>query len=209
MDERLRDAARRAPGFMPEDEGLALYRAGVAGAARGPLLEIGSYCGKSAIYLAAAARESGAVVYSIDHHRGSEEHQSGEEYHDPSLIDPASGAVDSFPAFRRTIERAGLDDVVVAIVSPSVVAARGWGGALGLVFIDGGHSERAVNDDYECWAQFVVVGGLLVIHDVFPNPNDGGRAPYEVYLRATSSGAFQEVGSTGSLCVLQRIRNGI
>lgn len=206
MNRALRAAAEAAVGFMPPDEGLALYEAALA-APEGPLLEIGSYCGKSAIYLGAAARERGTVVFSIDHHRGSEEHQPGQEYHDPALVD-AAGRVDTFPVFRTTIEDAGLADVVVAIVAPSSVVARGWTTPLPFVFVDGGHSQAAADADFEGWAPHVERGGLLAIHDVFEDPAEGGRPPYAIYRRAIDSGAFAEASRTGSLRVLERIRVG-
>ncbi|HYP22048.1 MAG TPA: class I SAM-dependent methyltransferase [Actinomycetota bacterium] len=187
---------------MPAEEGLALYEAGLSAPA-GPLLEIGSYCGKSAVYLGAAARERGTVLYSIDHHRGSEEHQPGEEYHDPALVD-AHGRVDTFPEFRRTIEGAGLTDVVVPLVAPSSVVARGWTMPLAFVFVDGGHSQAAADDDFAEWAPHVTAGGLLAIHDVFEDPAEGGHPPYVIYRRAIDSGAFAEVSRAGSLRVLER-----
>ena len=190
---------------MPEEEGLALYEAALTGGKSGPLLEIGSYCGKSTIYLGAAARERNTVVYTIDHHRGSEEHQVGEEFHDPRLVDPATGAIDTFPEFRRTIAVAGLEDVVVPIVADSVVAARGWSSSLGMLFVDGGHSEAAARADYKSWAPLVVEDGLLAIHDVFEDPAEGGRPPFEIYELAVGSGFFDEIGRTGSLRVLQRV----
>jgi MMP 1-O-methyltransferase len=208
VDPQLKRAAREAIGFMPDVEGEALYEAGLRGAERGPLLEIGSYCGKSTIYLGAAAREKGTVLYSIDHHRGSEEHQEGEEFHDPRLIDPETGEVDTFPEFRRTISRTGLDDVVVGIVARSEVVAATWGTSLGLVLVDGSHSEESARRDYEGWAGHVVIGGLLVIHDVFEDPADGGQAPLGIYLRALRSGAFVEETAVESLRVLRRIGDG-
>jgi MMP 1-O-methyltransferase len=190
---------------MPEVEGEALYEAGLSGAERGPLLEIGSYCGKSAVYLGAAARDKGTVLYSIDHHRGSEEHQKGEEFHDPRLVDPATGQIDTLPMFRRTIAEAGLDDIVIGLVARSEVVASGWGTPLGLVLIDGSHSEESARRDYEGWAGHVVTGGLLVIHDVFEDPARGGQAPLGIYRRALRSGAFVDERSVQTLRVLRRI----
>lgn len=204
MDPWLRNAARRAIGFMPDNEGIALYEAALDAAERGPLLEIGSYCGKSTLYLAGAARERDAIVFSIDHHRGSEEHQQGEEYHDPALTD-AEGRVDTLATFRRTIEQAAVSDVVVAIVASSAVAAKAWATSLGLVFIDGGHSSAAARLDYESWTPHLTVGGLLAIHDVFEDPSDGGRPPFEIYRLALDSGGFEEVGGKGSLRVLRKL----
>lgn len=204
MDARLLEVARGALGFMPEEEGIALYRAGLDGGRVGPLLEIGSYCGKSAMYLGAAARAAGTKLYSIDHHRGSEEHQPGEEYFDPRLYDAASGRVDTWPEFQRTLATAGLEEVVEGIVGDSAEIAATWTTPLGLVFVDGGHSAPAAHADYEGWAPRVVPGGLLVIHDVFEDPTEGGRPPYEIWRRALSEGGFVEAGATGSLRVLRR-----
>jgi predicted O-methyltransferase YrrM len=205
MDSRLRRAAQEAIGFMPEVEGEALYEAGLSGAERAPLLEVGSYCGKSTIYLGAAARAKGTVMYSIDHHRGSEEHQMGEEFHDPRLVDSRTGEIDTLPTFRRTISEAGLDDVVIGIVGRSEAVASRWGTPLGLVLIDGSHSEESARRDYEGWATHLVTGGLLAIHDVFEDPARGGQAPLGIYLRALRSGVFVDKSSVQSLRVLLRI----
>jgi MMP 1-O-methyltransferase len=209
LPEELRLAAEAATGFMPPAEGLALYQAAAAYAGRGPVLEIGSYCGKSAIYLAAAARLAGGQFITVDHHHGSEENQPGWEYHDPTLVDPGTGRLDTLPRFRATLAAAGLDDEVVAIVGRSAVVARLWRVPLGMLFIDGGHSDAAAAADYEGWAPWVAGGGALAIHDVFPDPADGGQAPYRIYCRALASGAFTEVAVTGSLRLLERTGTGI
>ena len=203
MDDRVLGAARAAKGFMPDDEGLALHEAGLAGGRCGPLLEIGSYCGKSAVYLGAAARSTGTVLFSVDHHRGSEENQAGWDHHDREVVDQTTGRMDTLPFFRRTIEAAGLEDVVVAVVGHSVAVAGAWATPLGLLFIDGGHAEDVAMADYESWAGFVVDGGVLAVHDVFEDPAAGGQAPYRVWQRAVGGG-FEPVSQTGSLRVLRR-----
>jgi predicted O-methyltransferase YrrM len=180
VDDRLREVAEKAIGFMPPEEGMALYRAGLTAADVGPLLEIGSYCGKSGVYLGAAAQERKTVLFTVDHHRGSEENQEGWEHHDTRLVDKATGRMDTLPFFRRTIEEAGLEDTVIAIVGPSPVVGAHWTTPLGLLFIDGGHGPEPAHRDYETWAPKVAAGGLLAIHDVFPYPADGGRPPYEI-----------------------------
>lgn len=202
--ERLFALAEQVRGFMPRDEGRALYDAAMRYLDGGIGVEIGTYCGKSALLLGAAARQRGSVLYTIDHHHGSEEHQAGWEFHDTSLVDEVTGLFDTLPTFRRTLDAAQLDDHVVAIVGKSPVVASGWRSPLQFLFIDGGHTEAAAARDFEGWAKWVVPGGGLVIHDVFPDPNDGGRAPYQIYCRAIDSGQFGEVGATGSLRVLQR-----
>jgi MMP 1-O-methyltransferase len=209
MPERLRRVAEAAKGFMPPDEGLALYATAGTYARLGPIVEIGTYCGKSTVYLAAAARQAGQAVVTVDHHHGSEENQPGWEYHDPSLVDQRTGRLDTLPQLRATMADAGLDDHVIAVVGRSAEVARLWRAPLGLVFIDGGHTDAAAHADYEGWAPWVMPGGALAIHDVFPDPADGGRPPYEIYLRALKSGAFTEVPGHGSLRVLERTGNGI
>jgi predicted O-methyltransferase YrrM len=194
---------------MPDDEGLALHRAGLSVASLGPLLEIGSYCGKSAVYLGAAAREAGTVLFTVDHHRGSEENQRGWEYHDERLEDPhRPDRLETLPWFRRAIAGAELEETVVAVVGHSAVVARYWRTPLALLFIDGGHSQAAVDADYEGWSPHVMPGGLLAVHDVFPDPAAGGQAPYEVYRRALASGAFAPESATGSLQILRRVGPG-
>ena len=204
MDVELLAAARAAIGFMPDDEGLALYAAALDGAAVGPLLEIGTYCGKSAVYLGAAARQAGTVAFTVDHHRGSEENQAGWEHHDSSLVDPGTGRMDTLPVFRRTIEGAGLEDVVVAVIGDSPTVARHWGTPLGLCFIDGGHAFDVALADYEAWSPHVAPGGVLAFHDVFEDPADGGQAPFLVWQAAVASGRFAPASTTGSLRVLRR-----
>jgi predicted O-methyltransferase YrrM len=209
MDPALRAAALAATGFMPAVEGDALHAAALeAGAAvpGAPFLEVGSYCGRSTVWLGAAARQRSTVLFALDHHRGSEENQAGWEWHDPTLVDPASGLMDTLPVFRRTIADAGLEDVVVAVVGRSRTVARHWTTPLALVFIDGGHGVAPARADYAGWTPHVAPGGLLAIHDVFPDPADGGRPPYEeIYLPALASGGFEEISATGSLRVLRRL----
>jgi predicted O-methyltransferase YrrM len=200
------DVARAAKGFMPDDEGLALHDAArrAAGAAHGPLLEVGTYCGKSAVYIGAAAREGQAVLFTVDHHRGSEENQTGWQYHDPSVVDSESGRMDTLPFFRRTIEQAGLEGTVIAVVGDSTTVAAHWSTPLGFLFIDGGHGADVAWADYRAWTPKLAPGGLLAIHDVFPDPKDGGRPPYELYCDAVASGRYDELPPTGSLRVLVR-----
>ena len=205
----LAGMAESARGFMPPPEGLALYETAMAYAPRGPVAEIGTYCGKSTIYLAAAVREAGQFVVTVDHHHGSEENQAGWEYHDPGLVDPATGRLDTLPHFRSTLAATGLEEHVIAIVGRSADVAGLWRTPLGMLFIDGGHTDAAATTDYEGWAPWVAVGGALAIHDVFPDPADGGQAPYRIYQRALKSGGFTEVRVEGSLRVLERVGEGI
>jgi predicted O-methyltransferase YrrM len=195
---------------MPAEEGDALHAAALAAATAvpgAPFVEIGSYCGKSTIWLAAAARQAGTVVFAVDHHRGSEENQAGWEHHDTDVVDARTGRMDTLPFFRRTLEEAGLEDVVIAVVGQSPVVAAHWSGAAAaLVFIDGGHGVEPAAADFSGWSPKVAVGGTLAIHDVFPDPADGGRPPYEqIFLPAVESGRFRLRSATGSLRILTRV----
>jgi predicted O-methyltransferase YrrM len=192
-------------GFLDKEEGQCLYETALKASKLGPCLEIGSYCGKSAYYLGSACQQNNGILFSIDHHRGSEEQQPGEEYFDPDLFDAESGRVDTFKEFRRIIEKAGLADTVVPIVCQSTVAARLWATPLSLVFIDGGHTAEAVLIDYQCWSRHIMPEGYLLIHDIFDDPAKGGQAPYEVYKLAKASGLFRELPMVKTLGVLQRI----
>jgi len=191
-------------GFLDPEEGRGLYDIALEASRLGPCLEIGSYCGKSAVYIGSACRENGAVLFSIDHHRGSEEQQAGEEYFDPALFDFKTFSMDTFPLFRRTLAMAGLEETVVPLVSRSEIVARSWETKLSLVFIDGGHAFETARTDYDCWARHIVPGGYLLIHDIFEKPEEGGQAPWEVYKIAMASGRFEELPRIRTLGVLRR-----
>lgn len=197
-------ALETVKGFLDPVEGAALYAAALYASRRGPCLEIGSYCGKSAVYIGSACRDNGAVLFSIDHHCGSEEQQPGEAYCDPDLIEAATGTVDTFGHFRRSLRAFSLEDTVVPMVCPSTVAARAWATPLAMVFIDGGHAFETVWNDFNAWAGHVMGGGVLAIHDVFERPEDGGLSPYEVYEYALASGLFEEIRQVKSLRLLRR-----
>jgi len=192
-------------GFLDPVEGQALFDHARSVAHRAPGLEVGSYCGKSTLWLGEAYRDSGNVLYAVDHHRGSEEHQPGEEYHDESLFDPQSGLMDSFREFRRTLRSANLEQTVVPIVSPTSVASTNWQTPLSMVFIDGGHSLEAALTDYRCWSPKIHPGGVLAIHDLFPDPSEGGQAPYDIWKLALASGLYEDLGTVKTLGLLKRI----
>jgi predicted O-methyltransferase YrrM len=209
LDPALREHALAAKGFMPPEEGDALYEAAVAAGRALPglaLLEVGSYCGRSTVWLGGAARQCSTVLYAVDHHRGSEENQAGWEHHDVSVVDPRVGKMDTLPFFRATIHDAGLEHEVFAVVGQSPLVAAHWATPLAFLFIDGGHGDDPARLDYEGWTPHVAVGGTLAIHDVFPDPADGGRPPYErIFRPALESGRFRLVSATGSLRVLERV----
>ncbi|MFP4474577.1 MAG: class I SAM-dependent methyltransferase [Desulfatibacillaceae bacterium] len=191
-------------GFLAPEEGRRLHELASRAARLGPVLEIGSYCGKSTLYLGSACREAGSVLFSLDHHQGNEEQQPGQGYHDPDLYDPETGTLNTLPHFRRTLRMAGLEDTVAAMVAGSEVAARQWATPLSMVFIDGGHSFTAAVTDYSLWSTHVMPGGILAIHDIFFDPAEGGQAPRTIYGMALASGLFEELPMVGTLGALRR-----
>jgi predicted O-methyltransferase YrrM len=201
--------ARSVRGFMPDDEGRALFDAAVKAASEVPagatLVEIGAWCGKSTVYLGAACELTGSVLFSIDHHRGSEENQTGWDHHDKEVVDPETNRIDTLPFWRRSIAGAGLERSVVGVVGDSPTIARHWTTPVDFCFIDGGHGSEPAWADLRGWGPKVAMGGILAIHDVFPNPADGGRPPYELWCAAIESGEFVEAGENGSLRLLRRV----
>lgn len=197
--------AESAKGFLDPDEGQRLYALARDSAHLGPVVEIGSYCGKSSIYLGSGVKASGGLLVCVDHHRGSEEHQPGEGYHDPDLLDDTIGKVDSLPHLRHNLHAAGLEDCTVIAVAGSLAAARLVSAPLGMVFIDGGHSMEAAQNDYRTWAGKVARGGILAIHDLFPDPATGGQAPITIYRQAAASELFEPLETTGTLGALRRL----
>ncbi len=197
---------RAAKGFMPDDEGLALHAAGLDGAARRARSSRSAPTAASRRSTSAPRRErGGTVLFTVDHHRGSEENQAGWEHHDPSVVDPRTGRMDTLPFFRRTIEDAGLEDVVVAVIGDSPTVAAHWA-----------HAARA-----RCSSTAVTRStsrspttrpgrrtsrraACSSFHDVFEDPADGGQAPFEVWTARGAPPAFTPVSTTGSLRVLRR-----
>ena len=189
---------------MDDAEGLRLYELARDHATLGPVLEVGSYCGKSSVYIGAGVKEAGGSMVCVDHHRGSEENQPGWEYHDAELWDEEADAMDTLPLLRSTLRRAGLEDTAIVVVAKSPRVAGLWRTPLGMLFIDGGHTFQHANADYDGWHGNVVAGGILAIHDLFPDPEKGGQAPIEIYRRALGSGLFDELETTKTLGVLRR-----
>jgi predicted O-methyltransferase YrrM len=191
-------------GFLDERESDYLYQLALKASKKGPCLEIGSYCGKSAVYIGGACKENNAVLFSLDHHRGSEEQQPGQEYFDPDLLNEQTGLIDTLPLFRHTLAVFALEDTVIPIVGRSETIGRAWQTPLSLIFIDGSHAYESVLKDYQIWSKHLMPGGYLVFHDIFPDPEKGGQAPYRVYQLAVASRQYEELPLFVSLGILKR-----
>ena len=191
-------------GFLDERESEYLYELALKASKKGTCLEIGSYCGKSAVYIGGACKENNAVLFSLDHHRGSEEQQPGQEYFDPDLLNEQTGLIDTLPLFRHTLAVFALEDTVIPIVGRSETIGRAWQTPLSLIFIDGSHAYESVLKDYQIWSKHLMPGGYLVFHDIFPDPEKGGQAPYRVYQLAVASRQYEELPLFVSLGILKR-----
>ena len=199
-----KEKATKIKGFLDDDEADRLFSLALSASKIGPCLEIGSYCGKSAIYLGTACRENKSVLFSLDHHTGSEEQQPGKEYFDPDLLDKETGKIDTLRLFRKTIDDFDLVDTVVPIIGRSEIIGRVWQTPLNLIFIDGSHAYESVLNDYKIWSKHLIVGGYLLFHDIFPDPSQGGQAPYQVYSKAVFSEHYEEMPLYKSLGILKR-----
>ncbi len=206
MREEVRRLALEAKGFLSEAEGLRLFELAVESSGRAPCLEIGSYCGKSTLYLAEGCRVAGGhPLLAIDHHRGSEEQQPGQCYFDPDLFDAGEQIVNTLDTFMKNIRQAGLVDWVIPIVAHAHRVARYWPhGELSLVFIDGSHSVEDVLRDFHLWSSRVIADGYLCIHDIFADPAEGGQGPHQVFQFAQYTGLWEHVDQVETLGTLRR-----
>ena len=200
----IKEKIDNVKGFLDEREADCLYELALIAGKNGPCLEIGSYCGKSSVYLGTACKENSTVLFSIDHHRGSEEQQPGEEYFDPDLLDKETGLIDTFRHFRKTLFDFDLEDTVIPLIGRSSTIGRVWKTPLSLIFIDGSHAYEAVLSDYDIWGEKLIPGGYLLFHDIFSDPAKGGQAPYLVYQKAVASGHYEEKPMCESLGILIR-----
>ena len=175
-------------GFMPRHEGLALTKWAENFSQCGPALEIGTFGAKSALYIAAGSSIHDELVYTIDHHSGSEEHQLGEEYFDPEIYDKKLGRVNTVPLMQTNLQQFDESNWVVPIIANANSIAPSWRSELGLLFIDGSHTEISTLNDYDNWSSKLHSHGALVIHDIYEKPEDGGQAPYLIYQKALTEG---------------------
>jgi predicted O-methyltransferase YrrM len=175
-------------GFMPSHEGLALTKWAEEFSHYGPALEIGTFGAKSTLYIAAGSSILNQLVYTIDHHSGSEEHQLGEEYFDPEIYDEKLGRVNTVPLMQSNLQQFDESKWIVPILANANSVAPSWSTELGLLFIDGSHTEISAMNDYDNWRSKLHSKGALVIHDIYEKPEDGGQAPYLIYQKALEEG---------------------
>lgn len=175
-------------GFMPSHEGQALTKWAKKFSQHGPALEIGTFGAKSALYIAAGISTNNQLIYTIDHHLGSEEHQLGEEYFDSDIYDNHLGRVNTVPLMQANLQQFDESKWIIPIIADANVLAPNWKQELGLLFIDGSHTETSAENDYDNWSSKIHSMGALVIHDIYEKPEEGGQAPYLIYQKALNDG---------------------
>ena len=192
-------------GFLSDKEAKKLQELFLKVHHLGSVLEIGTYCGKSALNFSEVAKGVNGLIYTIDHHTGSEEHQRGEEYHDSELFDERLKKFNTLPEFLKNLKSKKMAKFIIPIIDKSQNASNFFSEKISLLFIDGGHSFETALRDYNAWKDKICADGFLVIHDVFPNPKDGGRPPYEIYTLARESKEFDDLGIYETLGILKKV----
>ena len=152
-------------GWLTPQEGRLLYALARNCTGRGIIVEIGSWKGKSTIWLGKGSKAGKNIpIHAIDPHTGSPE--TWQMY----------GPVWTFDEFRSNIHAANLDGLVIPLRQTSEEAARSFEGAVELIFIDGAHEYEMVRLDFELWFPKVVDGGIMAFHDA---DSPGPRAVVE------------------------------
>ena len=191
-------------GFLAHEEGLFLYELTKKYCLKNFAVEIGSYCGKSACYIGQACKENKTYLMTIDHHRGSEEQQYGEEYFDPEEYNYDKKIVDTLPTLLKNIQKFRFEEVILPVINSSELASKDIENNIDLVFIDGSHTFESTRKDYVSWKNKIRIGGILAIHDVYDSEVEGGQAPKEIYEKALSEN-FKLLKRVNSLVALLRI----
>ena len=191
-------------GFLDHNEGILLYQMAKKYCFKTFAVEIGSYCGKSACYIGQACKENMTHLVTIDHHRGSEEQQFGEQYFDPDEYDYKKERVDTLPSLLKNISKFKLDKSIKVMIEASKSASKKIKEEIDLLFIDGSHTFESTRADYESWKEKIRVGGILAIHDIYDSELEGGQAPREIYEKALGEN-FKLVKRVKSLVALEKV----
>jgi predicted O-methyltransferase YrrM len=181
--------AGQIEGWLSEPQGRALYAAAAACSGRGAIVEIGSWKGRSTVWLAHGAAVAGQKVLAIDPHVGSRE-------------DPHERTLDAFLA---NLERAGAAASVEPLVMTSAEAVRRIDGPVELLFVDGDHSPEGARSDADRWLPRVMEGGTVMFHDVATSGYSGPRRVFQ--QRICRSRQFHRIRRVGSMAIAERTRS--
>jgi len=160
--EVINNFVSKIDGWLSFEEGKFLYETAKGISGKGVIVEIGSWKGKSTVWLAKGSQAGKKVkVYAVDPHTGADEQkiQYGNE-------------IWTFEEFKGNIKKAGIENLVVPIVKTSEEAALGWDGEpIELLWIDGAHDYEFVKKDFDLWSKYIVEEGIIAFHDsLAPGP---------------------------------------
>jgi len=125
------------------------------------MVEIGSWYGRSAAYLAVEIANSGKQIdfYCVDTWTGSVDL--------PWMATHlATRGNSAFPFFRENMERGGVWNLVKTIKQPSAEAAKSFDDeSVDFVMVDGSHDYTSVRDDVRAWLSKLKPNGLMAGDD--------------------------------------------
>lgn len=194
----IKEMVKDVEGWLTKREGEFLYRMAREVSGKGAIVEIGSFKGKSTIYLAWGAKDgSRAKVYAIDPHAGTESYKEW----------LGVGETWAFDEFLKNIEVAGVDDIVVPIVKTSQEAAESWDEPVELIFIDGDHEYKSVETDFKMWFPHLTLGGVMAFHDTVAT-FEGPRKVVRKYIYKSRN--FKQIGTVDGITFATKVqRNSI
>jgi predicted O-methyltransferase YrrM len=184
--DEIAGVAAEIEGWLSEPQGRALYAAAAACSGRGAIVEIGSWKGRSTVWLAHGAANAGQRIHAIDPHTGSRE-------------DPHERTLDAFLA---NLERAGAASLVDPLVMTSADAERSLHGPVELLFVDGDHSPAGARSDADLWLPRIAEGGTVMFHDVATSGYSGPRRIFQ--QRICRSREFHRIRRVGSMAIAER-----
>lgn len=145
-------------GYLWRREGALLARLASLVPGDQAIVELGSFKGKSACYLARGSKVGdGARVHAVDlWDLGGQ----GEYVH------LGFDLAETFETFERQVAAAKVKTMVTAHKGASTDVAATWSGPpIGLLFIDGDHRYHAVKADLEAWLPHCAPGAWVAFHD--------------------------------------------
>jgi MMP 1-O-methyltransferase len=189
--EETKKSTERVEGFLSDSEGETLYNLAKNCKGNGVIVEIGSWKGKSTIWLGSGSKAGNKVkVYAIDPHTGSSEHQKESE------------KVWTFEEFKKNITNAKVDDIISPIVKTSEEAAKNFNEPIELIFIDGAHEYESVKLDYDLWFPKVLNDGIMAFDDTV-----GWEGPKQVVDdNVYKSNHFKKVKIVDSITLAQKVK---
>jgi hypothetical protein len=179
MNYRTEKFVNKIPGWLETNEGRFLEKISrITKSLKGDIVEIGSFCGKSTIYLA----QSGSNVYAIDPHKGN----IGEEKNYAS----------TYKEFIRNLKSANVIDTVTPLVTTSLHASKNWRKPIRILFIDGLHDEKNATQDFNVWTPYLINDGIVAIHDSFCRWCGSEKIAVNNIVRSKQ---FYKIGVVGSI----------